>query len=86
MGKSLQKKLQRLPTAKYRERAEKIVLSILSGDDWRDYQGKRLKHDRDIVSVPLGQNWRLIFTIDDEGDVFFKKAMSHSEYNATKPG
>lgn len=82
----LPKKCRNWP-ATYRSKAKR-VLRLLSDTPhrYREAGGKRLKHDRKIISVPIGKHYRMLFRELDDGYFDFVKACTHSEYNCTKPG
>jgi len=53
--------------------------------NYRDFHGKRLRHDRFIISIPVTRNYRLICR--DYGNLLVPEAViSHEDYNVCKPG
>lgn len=77
--------LHDLPTPKLVLRAREILEAIGRGAPWHQFNGKRLQHDRTIISVPLGRRYRILFRTDD-GSPQPVEVLSHESYNATKPG
>ncbi len=73
-----------LPPA-HQTRARAILCDVAAGAPLARFKGKRLKHDRTLISVPLGGNWRLLFK-ESAGKPVPRECMSHSDYNARKPG
>ena len=66
-------------------KARQIISSIQEQQDYRQFRGKRLRHDRSIVSVPVTRNYRLICR--DSGNLLVPEAViSHEDYNVCKPG
>jgi hypothetical protein len=60
-------------------KARTILRAILDGADYRLFQGKRLEiSQREIISVPVGLRYRLIFRASPLAVVDF---MSHEQYN-----
>ncbi len=76
--------LSRLPTEKLAKKARTILDSIESGTCYTQFKGKRLKYNRNIISVPVNSDYRIIYRVTDDGLVP-RKVMSHEEYNRTKP-
>jgi hypothetical protein len=65
--------------ASLQDKARTIVRAILDGADYRLFQGKRLViSQREIISVPVGLRYRLIFCVSPLAVVDF---MSHEDYN-----
>jgi hypothetical protein len=77
--------LRHLPSKGLVQRARMILEEIQKGAPWHQFNGKRLQHDRTIVSVPLGRRYRILFRTD-EGAPRPVEVLSHESYNATKPG
>jgi hypothetical protein len=77
--------LKHLPNRNLVQRARQILQEIERGASWHQFNGKRLQHDRTIVSVPLGRRYRILFRTDD-GAPRPVEVLSHEAYNATKPG
>lgn len=77
--------LRHLPSKGLVQRARLILDEIQRGAPWHQFNGKRLQHDRTIVSVPLGRRYRILFRTDD-GAPRPVEVLSHEAYNATKPG
>ena len=65
--------------------ARAIFEGIGQGRPYQGYKGKRLRYDRDIVSVPLGRDHRIL--LQEVGDTLVPmEVMSHETYNRKKPG
>jgi hypothetical protein len=77
--------LKHLPNRGLVERARMILAEIDKGAPWHQFNGKRLQHDRNVVSVPLGRRYRILFRTDDGGPKPVE-VLSHEAYNGTKPG
>jgi hypothetical protein len=77
--------LHHLPTPKLVLRAREILEALAHGAPWHQFNGKRLNHDRNIISVPLGRRYRILFRTD-EGSPQPVEVLSHEAYNGTKPG
>jgi hypothetical protein len=75
---------QRIP-AKIQARADAIADRIREGASLQSLRAKRMKHDRTMISVPVGRHWRLMVEQTKEGLVV-GALMSHGDYNGTKPG
>lgn len=66
-------------------KARKIIVGIQTQRDYREFRGKRLRHDRFIISIPVTRNYRLICR--DCGSILVPEAViSHEDYNVCKPG
>lgn len=76
--------LTRLPNDKIADKARTILNAIESGVCYTNFKGKRLKYNRNIISVPVNRDYRLIYDVSSVG-MTPRKVMSHEEYNATKP-
>lgn len=77
--------LAHLPNRGLVMRARLILAEIDKGAPWHQFNGKRLQHDRNVVSVPLGRRYRILFRTDD-GAPKPVEVLSHEAYNGTKPG
>lgn len=66
-------------------KARNIIQGLQGQKDYRDFRGKRLRHDRLVISIPVTRNYRLICR--DNGSVVNPEAVvSHEDYNVCKPG
>ncbi|PRQ05345.1 hypothetical protein ENSA5_03350 [Enhygromyxa salina] len=77
--------LAHLPNKSLVRRARIILEQIGKGAPWHQFNGKRLQHDRNVVSIPLGRRYRILFRTDD-GAPRPVEVLSHEAYNGTKPG
>ena len=77
--------LAHLPNKSLVRRARVILEEIGKGAPWHQFNGKRLQHDRNVVSIPLGRRYRILFRTDD-GAPRPVEVLSHEAYNGTKPG
>ncbi len=77
--------LAHLPNKGLVMRARVILSEIDKGAPWHQFNGKRLQHDRNVVSIPLGRRYRILFRTDD-GAPRPVEVLSHEAYNGTKPG
>ncbi|BAC09421.1 DUF7682 family zinc-binding protein [Thermosynechococcus vestitus] len=65
-------------------KARQVIAQLLAGADYRQFKGKRLNHDRRVISIPLSYDYRLICY--DTGDrIEPRSVLSHEEYNVKKP-
>ncbi|ELR99214.1 hypothetical protein [Gloeocapsa sp. PCC 73106] len=66
-------------------KARTIIQGLQEARNYRDFHGKRLRHDRFIISIPVTRNYRLICR--DYGSFLNPEAVvSHEDYNVCKPG
>ena len=77
--------LAHLPNKGLVRRARLILQEIDRGAPWHQFNGKRLQHDRNVISIPLGRRYRILFRTDD-GAPRPVEVLSHENYNGTKPG
>lgn len=77
--------LAHLPNKGLVRRARVILAEMDAGAPWHQFNGKRLQHDRNVVSIPLGRRYRILFRTDD-GAPKPVEVLSHEAYNGTKPG
>lgn len=67
------------------DKARDIIEKIYNGVQYLVFKGKRLRYDRNVVSIPINRDYRLIFH-DIDGVLHVHKLMKHEDYNVTKPG
>ncbi len=77
--------LRALPNQSTVLKARKILGEIEDGVPYTNYLGKRLNHDRTIISVPLTRHYRILFR-DEGGTLTPMEVLSHEDYNTKKPG
>jgi hypothetical protein len=77
--------LRLLPRPDLVTKARQIVRDIQETRNYLPYTGKRLNHDRSIISVPLNHDYRILFQAR-AGAIVPLKVLSHEAYNTTKPG
>lgn len=66
-------------------KARAIIAALGENKNYRDFGGKRLRHNRLIVSIPIGRNYRML--CEDCGTFLIpQKVLSHEDYNVCKPG
>ncbi|HAC65078.1 MAG TPA: hypothetical protein DCF68_16505 [Cyanothece sp. UBA12306] len=66
-------------------KARKILKELANQTDYRQFHGKRLRHDRFVISIPVTRHYRLICR--DNGHFLTPEAViSHEDYNVCKPG
>ena len=67
-------------------KARKIIRNMMENNiSYTFFRGKRLRHDRSIISIPVTRHYRLICR--DMGDYIEPEAVvSHEDYNVCKPG
>ena len=66
-------------------KARQIIQGLASQKNYREFHGKRLRHDRAVVSIPVTRNYRLLCR--DYGNYLMPFAViSHADYNVCKPG
>ncbi|MGL5083869.1 MAG: DUF7682 family zinc-binding protein [Microcoleaceae cyanobacterium] len=67
-------------------KARTIIAGLNSQDkSYRDFGGKRLRHNRFIISIPVTRNYRML--CEDSGSFLVpQKVLSHEDYNVCKPG
>lgn len=76
--------LTELP-ARVADRARTILAALAAGEAWSKFKGKRMRHDRKVISVPIGRRYRLLLRIED-GVLQPLSCTSHEQYNCTRPG
>ncbi|NET58434.1 MAG: hypothetical protein F6K47_20445 [Symploca sp. SIO2E6] len=66
-------------------KAREIIAGLESQKNYREYNGKRLRHNRWIISIPVTRNYRML--CKDQGSLLIPQAvLSHEDYNVDKPG
>lgn len=66
-------------------KARSIIEGLQSQKNYRDFNGKRLRHNRWIISIPVTRNYRMICR--DCGSLLIPQSvLSHEQYNVDKPG
>ncbi|WP_373542166.1 hypothetical protein [Chamaesiphon sp.] len=66
-------------------KARNIIDGLQERRDYREFRGKRLRHDRSVISIPVTRNYRLLCS-DRDGLLEPKQVISHGDYNVCKPG
>jgi hypothetical protein len=66
-------------------KARNIMNGLQTCQNYREFHGKRLRHDRSVISIPVTRNYRML-CLDLDGTLQPKQVISHGEYNVTKPG
>ena len=66
-------------------KSRRIIKQLQIQGDYRQFHGKRLRHDRFVISIPVTRSYRLICR--DCGNLLIPEAVvSHEDYNVVKPG
>jgi len=66
-------------------KAREIIQKLSDTQDYRIVHGKRLRHDRFVISIPVTRHYRLLCR--DCGNLLVPEAVvSHEDYNVCKPG
>ncbi len=63
-------------------RARRVVERLEGGESYLSFHGKRLRHNRQHVSIPLGRRWRILAD-DVDGRLQVRSVLSHQSYNAS---
>ena len=66
-------------------KARTILAGLNDEKTYRDFGGKRLRHNRFIISIPVTRNYRML-CLDSGSFVVPQKVLSHEDYNVCKPG
>jgi len=66
-------------------KARAIIDALGDRYDYREIRGKRLRHDRCVVSIPVTRDYRLLCR-DTGADLVPEAVVSHQDYNVCKPG
>ena len=62
------------------EKARSIICRLEEGIPYWQMHGKRLQRDRSVISIPVGQHYRLL-AVDKDGRVSPRELLSHAGYN-----
>ncbi|ERN42259.1 hypothetical protein KR51_00010690 [Rubidibacter lacunae KORDI 51-2] len=62
-----------------------IIKRLKQCQDYRQFRGKRLRHDRHVISIPVTRDYRLLCRMQDNG-IAPEAVVSHQDYNVCKPG
>ncbi|MCP2732132.1 DUF7682 family zinc-binding protein [Limnofasciculus baicalensis] len=66
-------------------KARIIIAGLESHKNYREFGGKRLRHNRFIISIPVTRHYRMLCY--DKGSFVIPHAvLSHEDYNVDKPG
>ncbi len=66
-------------------KARSIISALQEQKSYREFGGKRLRHNRLVVSIPVTRNYRMLCR--DCGNFLVpKEVLSHEDYNICKPG
>lgn len=66
-------------------KARTIIASLMTSSNYREFGGKRLRHNRFIISIPVTRNYRMLCR-DCGSFLMPQEVLSHEEYNVCKPG
>lgn len=66
-------------------KARAIIDALRDRQDYREFRGKRLRHDRHVVSIPVTRDYRLLCR-DTGASLIPEAVVSHQDYNVCKPG
>jgi len=62
-----------------------IIQRLSEEPNYRAFRGKRLRHNRFVISIPINRSYRLLCR--DRGQFLSPEAVvSHEDYNVAKPG
>jgi hypothetical protein len=66
-------------------KARTILAALHQQKSYREFGGKRLRHNRLIISIPVTRNYRML--CEDHGSYLTpQRVLSHEDYNVCKPG
>ncbi|MGL4881423.1 MAG: DUF7682 family zinc-binding protein [Waterburya sp.] len=66
-------------------KSRRIIEQLAEAPDYRQFKGKRLRHNRFVISIPINRSYRLLCR--DRGQFLSPEAVvSHEDYNVAKPG
>lgn len=64
------------------DKAEKIITSLKEGKSYHDFKGKKFSSNRNVISIPIDNDYRILMFKRKEGNTF--KVLSHEQYNMKK--
>lgn len=77
--------LHRLASEKIAELAVTIMERVcVQRESYRRFKGKRMQHDRSLISIPLGYRHRLLIRETADGGKIPLCALTHEQYNKEK--
>jgi len=62
-------------------KAHRVVERLEHGESYLTFHGKRIRRNRNRISIPLGLHWRILAD-DVDGQPQVRRIMSHETYNA----
>ncbi len=66
-------------------KARTVIAALQQHKNYTEFGGKRLRHDRFVISIPITRNYRMLCR--DCGTILIPQAvLSHEDYNVRKPG
>lgn len=66
-------------------KSRRIIQQLAEQTDYHQFHGKRLRHNRLVISIPINRSYRLLCR--DRGQFLSPEAViSHEDYNVVKPG
>lgn len=77
--------LRKLPHKKLVLKAREILSALARGISYEKLGGKRMNYNREVVSIPIGNDYRLLCRAQGN-EVIPLRVLSHEEYNVKKPG
>lgn len=66
-------------------KARNIISGLQDRRNYREFGGKRLRHNRMVISIPVTRNYRML-CFEEDGILQPKEVLSHEDYNICKPG
>jgi hypothetical protein len=66
-------------------KARLIITRLQAQTSYREFGGKRLRHNRFIISIPVTRNYRMLCQ-DGSSGLIPQEVLSHEDYNVCKPG
>jgi hypothetical protein len=62
------------------QRARQVIERLEQGVPYWRLRGKRLRCNRELISIPVGRKWRIL-AIDCSGRIVPAEVLSHARYN-----
>ena len=66
-------------------KARMVIDALQNQRHYTEFGGKRLRHDRFVISIPITRNYRMI-CLDCGTALIPQQVLSHEDYNVRKPG